>query len=264
MKVSGVLLTATALLVGAALIGCGGSGSTLPASPPPPAPDFTLGVSPQSLFLPIGVGSGSLQVSVQAINGFSQAVSVSIAGLPAGVTTNPASPFNVAPGMNQIVLLNAPPGLTPGVSSVSAQGVAGALSHSGTFSLSVAAAVYTYIASGNSTSPPNDIVGYAVDANTGALATVSGSPFSLPNPPIDFVVASESGGAFLYALTETNTGGTSVDTLSSFLVDPATGNLTAVQTITYQPNTHQASLAVHPNGKFLQCCSTDLCTGVSH
>ncbi len=229
----------------ATLIGCGGSGSTPP--PPTPVADFTLSVSPTSLFVPIGVGSSSSQISVQAINGFNQAVSASLSGLPAGVTTAPASPFNVSPGTNQSVVFSAASTVTPSVSSITVQGVAGTLSHNGTLSLSVAAAVYAYVAA----AAPNDIYGFAVDANTGALTAAPGSPFSLPNGPIDFVAAPETGGDFLYSLTETTAGGTDIATLSTFLVDAASGNLTAGPTITYPPNTSQNDLAVSPNGKFL-------------
>jgi hypothetical protein len=48
-----------------------------------------LSVSPQSIFVPIAVGRSSLQFSVRAINGFNQAVTVSVTGLPAGVNITP-------------------------------------------------------------------------------------------------------------------------------------------------------------------------------
>jgi hypothetical protein len=54
------VLEVFALYVGLTVLsGFGGANNS------PPLPDFTLSVSPQSLFLPIGVGSSSLQVSVQ-------------------------------------------------------------------------------------------------------------------------------------------------------------------------------------------------------
>jgi hypothetical protein len=52
----------------------------------PPPPDFTLNVSPWSIFVPIGASS-SLQLSVKAINGFNQAVTISVTGLPGGVNS---------------------------------------------------------------------------------------------------------------------------------------------------------------------------------
>jgi hypothetical protein len=136
-----------ALLAGVTtLSGCGGSSST----PPPPA-DFTLSVAPQSVSVPIGAGSGTVQVSVQPLNGLNQPVSVSLQGLPSGVTTVPASPFSVSQGMPQTVTVSAARGVSPGTPTISVEANSGTLSHSGSFSISVAAAaVYTYIA-GNGT-----------------------------------------------------------------------------------------------------------------
>jgi hypothetical protein len=61
------------------LLACGGS-----SQPSPSSPTFTVMLSAQSVFVPTGAGSGVIQVSVQAVNGFSQAVSVSFSGLPPG------------------------------------------------------------------------------------------------------------------------------------------------------------------------------------
>jgi 6-phosphogluconolactonase (cycloisomerase 2 family) len=227
-----------ALYVGlTALSGCGGANNS------PPMPDFTLSVSPQSLFVPIGVGSSSLQVSVQAINGFNQAVSVSVTGLPTGVTTAPSTPFSMSAGNSQMVVLSATTGIQPSLQQVSFQAASGTLSHSSTISLSVANAVYAYVANGDTHVVPNDIAGFAVDANTGAVSAVQETTQFGPDSPIDLAVVLEPGGAFVFALTS---GGS----LSSFRVDPGTGSLTPVQTIGYlQPD--QFGLAVHPSGKFL-------------
>src|SRR5580658_7153011 len=94
------LLFSGLVLVLAPLIGCG---SSQPVSTPQPQQDFTLTLSTMAVFVPIATGSGSLQVSVQAVNGFNQPVSVSFGGLPTGVTTSPALPLNINPGSNQTV-----------------------------------------------------------------------------------------------------------------------------------------------------------------
>lgn len=75
------------LFVGLSVLsGCGSSYNSMTTPPPP---DFTLSVSLQSIFVPIAVGRSSLQFSVRAINGFNQAVTVSVTGLPAGVNITP-------------------------------------------------------------------------------------------------------------------------------------------------------------------------------
>ena len=241
-----------ALLAGVTtLSGCGGSSST----PPPPA-DFTLSVAPQSVSVPIGAGSGTVQVSVQPLNGLNQPVSVSLQGLPSGVTTVPASPFSVSQGMPQTVTVSAARGVSPGTPTISVEANSGTLSHSGSFSISVAAAaVYTYIA-GNGVMPnPSGIAGYAVDPSNGAVTTVAGSPFNLTTDPVtDMVVASESTGTYLYAVT----AGSAV-TLLGFRINPVNGVLSPIQTINYPAGSGEPRLAVQPLGKFLYAAQVSNC-----
>jgi 6-phosphogluconolactonase (cycloisomerase 2 family) len=112
------------------------------------------------------------------------------------------------------------------------------------------ASSYAYLATGGtSKSPPYDLMGYGVNASTGALTPVSGSPFSLPNAPVDVAEASESGGAFLFVLMQDPT--TQTSTLQSYSVNATTGALTAAQTINYPANTNQYSLTIDPSEKFL-------------
>jgi 6-phosphogluconolactonase (cycloisomerase 2 family) len=109
--------------------------------------------------------------------------------------------------------------------------------------LSVANAVYAYVANGDAHIVPNDIAGFAVDANTGAVSAVQETTQFGPASPVDLAVVLEPGGAFVFALT-------SDGALSSFRVDPGTGSLAPVQTIIYQ-QPDQFGLAVHPSVKFL-------------
>ena len=247
MRRSSLAFCCASAIIAVALVGCGGSGQTPP--PTPPQQDFTLTLSAQSVFVPSGVGSGSVQISVQGENGFDQTVSVSLSGLPSGVTTSPALPVMVSAGSNQTITLTAASNTTIGVQSISVQATSGTLNHSASFSLSVAAPSYAYLATGYPNEPPYDLVGFAVDANTGALAQVPGSPVSLPAEPVDLAVASETGGAFVFVLIPDSS--TQTVTLQSYSVDAGTGTLTPLQTINYPPQTNQSALAVHPSGTFL-------------
>jgi hypothetical protein len=102
---------------------------------------------------------------------------------------------------------------------------------------------------------PSGIAGVAVDASSGAVTTVQGSPFNLTTDPVtDLVVASESGGSFVYAVT----GGTAT-TLLSFHISPTTGALTPIQTINYPSGFGEPRLAVHPSGKFLYVAQAANC-----
>jgi hypothetical protein len=68
-------------------------------------------------------------VSVAAISGFSSSVSVSVTGLPAGVTAAPAT-FSLMPGSQQTVTLTASATVASGSASITISGVSGGLSHS--------------------------------------------------------------------------------------------------------------------------------------
>ena len=153
---------------------------------------------------------------------------------------------NFAEFASQTVSFSAPCGTKPVLQQVSFQATPVTVSHSSTISLSVANPVYAYVASLNP--PPTNILGHSVDANSGKVSALSASPVSLPSFPKDIVVASETGGAFLFALTSDPTSESS-EMLSK--VDAASGSLTLLQSINYQPGGNQEYLAVHPSGKFL-------------
>ncbi|HKV61229.1 MAG TPA: IPT/TIG domain-containing protein [Candidatus Acidoferrum sp.] len=78
----GVPLTILFLFV-LACAGCGHATSG-PPPPPPPAPDFALSLSSSSISITQGAASSAVNVSVNAVNGFSGAVQVILNGLPAG------------------------------------------------------------------------------------------------------------------------------------------------------------------------------------
>src|SRR5258706_10990153 len=79
------------------LASCGGG-----SMPAPPAGDFTLTATPASV--PLVLGGGGQQISVNAVpaNGFTGMVNVAIAGLPNGVTAQPAA-LSLIPGTAQTV-----------------------------------------------------------------------------------------------------------------------------------------------------------------
>jgi len=129
------VLLSLALLVA----GCGGSYSSPP--PPPPIADFTLSLSSKSISITQGASSPAVNVSVNALNGFSGAVQVTLNALPAGITSNPASPFSVAAGASTPVVFGASANATTGDFTISLQGTSGSLSHSDTLAVAIQSAV---------------------------------------------------------------------------------------------------------------------------
>ncbi|MGC0774041.1 MAG: hypothetical protein WB543_14005 [Candidatus Acidiferrum sp.] len=81
-----------ALLLLMSLGGCGGGSSSIQPPPPPPSPDFSIGFSQNSVNVQQGATSPAVSLSVNALNGFTGTVQVTLSGLPSGVISNPASP----------------------------------------------------------------------------------------------------------------------------------------------------------------------------
>jgi DNA-binding beta-propeller fold protein YncE len=129
---------AVLLLLASLAAGCGGGSSYAPPPPPPPAsPDFSLALSNNSVTVAQGATSPAVNVSVTAQNGFTGSVQVTLGALPAGVTSNPSSPFTVATGATTAVVFGASATAVTGNFSISAQGASGNLSHSANFTLTV-------------------------------------------------------------------------------------------------------------------------------
>src|SRR5437016_10204000 len=137
--------------------GCGAASSSSP--PPPPAPDFTLSLSSNSISIPQGATSPSVNVSVNAENGFAGAVQVTLSALPSGVTSNPASPFSVTVGASTPVVFGASANAATGNFTISMQGTSGALSHSANLAVAIQGPVNPALPRTDSVSASDDPFG---------------------------------------------------------------------------------------------------------
>src|SRR5260370_34641717 len=129
---SALLVTAFVIFVG----GCGGGGGG-GTQPLPLQPDFTIDLSTAAVNIAQGSSSAPVSVSVTSLNGFSGTVQVTLAGVPTGVTSNPASPFSASVGQPAALIIGASPNAAPGQFNISAQATSGSLSHSAPFSLTI-------------------------------------------------------------------------------------------------------------------------------
>ncbi len=123
--------------------GCGGGnggGGGGGVQPPPPIPDFSINVSPSTLTLAQS-DTSPVSVSVTPLNGFADAVTVTLSGLPAGITTNPVSPFTMTGGQPVSLVFGATANATTGNFSLTAQGTSGSLTHSSPLMLNLQAGV---------------------------------------------------------------------------------------------------------------------------
>lgn len=116
----------------AGLVACGGGSS---GPPPPPPVDFTISVTPSSVSTQVGGTSSPLNVSVIPQSSFAGQVTVTLSGFPNGITSSPASPFNLTPGMTQAITFSAP--AAAGTFTVDFQGASGSLSHTTSATLAV-------------------------------------------------------------------------------------------------------------------------------
>jgi hypothetical protein len=96
-------------------------------------------VSSSSVTVSQGAVSTPVTFSIILQNGFGGNVQVTFAGLPAGVTSNPVSPFTITSGIDTAVNFGAAATAVTGSFTLSAQAVSGALSHSASLTLAIQA-----------------------------------------------------------------------------------------------------------------------------
>ena len=128
------------VLLAAALQSCGGGG---PAAPPTPFPDFTVAVSPGSLTAIEGSTSDAATVSVTALHGFTGSVAVAVSGLPAGATTNPASPLVVSASSPQQFTVATSEATPTGTVTLALHATSGSLAHDASVSLTTGPVIQT-------------------------------------------------------------------------------------------------------------------------
>jgi subtilisin family serine protease len=124
-SLSGRTTTGGRLNLCKAITGCGG---------PPPAPDFTLSVSPSSVTVTQG-GPASYTVSVTRTGGFTGGVSLSISGLPAGASGT-FSP-NPATGASSALSVTTSPTTPAGSYVFTVTGASGTITRTATATLVV-------------------------------------------------------------------------------------------------------------------------------
>ena len=113
------------------------SGNSNEASATPQTPDFGLTVNPGSVVLLQGASS-TATVAAQSLGGFSGPVTLSLSGLPPGVTAT-LTPAVISTGGQSAVTLTAAPTAPLTTATITVSAVSGALSHSATFTVRVVA-----------------------------------------------------------------------------------------------------------------------------
>lgn len=105
---------------------------------PAPPPDFALTLTPNAQTITQGFTGAPISVAVTALNGFSSDVTVTLTGLPTGVTANPST-LTITPGTPQSIALSVLASTVAGAYTVSFTGRSGSVNHAADLSLTVTA-----------------------------------------------------------------------------------------------------------------------------
>jgi hypothetical protein len=132
--VTGAIIVATIISAG-----CGGGAATIVQQVQLQAADLSVVMSSSSVTILQGGVSAPVNFSIVPRNGFSGSVQASFIGLPAGVSSNPVSPFTITSGSEAAVNFGADATASTGSFTSSAQAVSGALSHSASLTLAIQA-----------------------------------------------------------------------------------------------------------------------------
>lgn len=119
-----------------AMTGCGSSSPTSSSSGVPQTPDFALTFGISGISLAEG-GSQAVNIAASGVNGFAGTISISIGGLPSGVTASPAT-FSLSTTGSQAVTFSAATS-APAVSNatITVQAVSGSITHTANISITV-------------------------------------------------------------------------------------------------------------------------------
>jgi DNA-binding beta-propeller fold protein YncE len=102
---------------------------------------------------------------------------------------------------------------------------------------------FLYVGMSGTANANNTVSAFSIDATTGALTQITGSPFTTGNDPQG--IATDPSGKFLYTANSQDT------TLSAFTIDSSSGTLTPTSGFPYVTSSAPAALAVDPGGQFL-------------
>jgi hypothetical protein len=100
------------------------------------SPDFSLTVAPSSLSLTAGIAGKSVSVTASQLNGFTGSVSVSLSGLPTGVTASPST-LTLTPGTAKSLTLTAGTSAKAGTATITLTGKSGRLTHAASIALTI-------------------------------------------------------------------------------------------------------------------------------
>lgn len=219
-----------------ALVSCGSGSSTTTQAV---TPDFSLTATPTTISLTAGGASQSISVTAVPANGFQQSVTLSVSGLPSGITPNPST-LTLTPGAAQTIALSAASSAAAGSATITLTGTSGSLSHTAAVSLTVAAAA-----------PPPDFsltlspTSLSITAGqTGSKIQVSATAQNSFSGTVSVSITGLPSNVTANPATLTITPGTPQSTTLTAAASAAAGSSTVTFTGTSGSLSHTASLAL--------------------
>jgi hypothetical protein len=163
------LRACSSLLFGLAMMSCGGG------SKPAPDGDFSLATRPAAVAIVPGGAGQQINVNAVSDNGFAGIVTVSFAGLPTGVTAQPAM-LTLTPGTAQNVTVTAAATAAAGSAALTLTGASGALNHSVTVAVTISAPPdFTLTVSPTSLTVTAGVAGSQVSVTAAAVNSFGGT-----------------------------------------------------------------------------------------
>ena len=171
------------------LCNCGGGVSN---SSPPARPDFTFTISPATLVATIGITTPPAVISVTGQNGFSGTVTISLPGLPLGITSSPVFPLTIQAGSSLEITFSVASSASTGNTSVPFTATSGNLSKNSMMSLAIKPAPVINTYQSGSMLFMEVTTGDEV-ARVGLLATWGGSITEVSFNGVNYVNANDPG-----------------------------------------------------------------------
>ncbi len=187
-----------------------------------PAPDFSLSASPSALSANPGANASST-VTVAPLNGFSAATSLSVSGLPSGITgtiaPTPVTPIGGS-SASATLTVNVSPSMSAGTYNMTLTGTSGTLTHStpGTITVTVSSTTPT----ANFSSSVSGLTATFTDSSTDVGGSITGHSWTFgdgatstaTNPSHMYAAA----GPYSVTETVTDSGGKTASHTSSVTV----------------------------------------------
>ena len=195
-----------------------------------PAPDFSLSASPQSLSLPAGA-STNFDVTTGGLNGFTGPVTVTVTGLPAGVTQTSTS-YAATPGVPVMIGLKAASTVQSGITVPTVTANSGTLTHTAQVTLTTGTAPDYSIATSTQalsivpgSTQTMTVTSAAVNGFTGTvMGSLNGLPAGVSASPASFALP--LGTAVTITVTAASTGLTTGNSVLTVLTSSSTATHT--------------------------------------